>query len=154
MRPFFLSLLLLCFCSAPLLRAQREKLPPDDLEYVEKTWPNAKKTNNGIRYVIQREGQGESPKPGDTVSVLYVGQLLRGQVFDQNQDRENPFTFRVAREQVIAGWDQILQAMKRGEKRLVILPPELAYGSRGQPPKIPRNATLVFEIELLDFKRD
>jgi FKBP-type peptidyl-prolyl cis-trans isomerase len=154
MRPFFFSLLLVCLFAAPSLRAQREKLPPEDLEYVEKKWPEAKKTNNGIRYVIQREGKGDSPKPGDTVSVLYVGQLLDGKIFDQNQDREQPFTFRVAREQVIQGWDQILQTMKRGEKRLVILPPELAYGSRGQPPKIPRNATLVFEIDLLDFKRD
>lgn len=154
MRPLFLSLLALCLFNVPLLRAQREKLPPEDLEYVEKTWPDAKKTNSGIRYVIQREGQGESPKPGDTVSVVYVGQLLNGKVFDQNHDRQNPFTFRVAREQVITGWDQILQVMKRGEKRLVIIPPELAYGSRGQPPKIPRNATLVFEIDLIDFKRD
>jgi FKBP-type peptidyl-prolyl cis-trans isomerase len=140
--------------TAPLLHAQREKIPPQDLEFVEQKWPQAKKTNSGIRYVIQREGQGESPKPGDNVSVLYVGQLLDGKVFDQYQERETPFTFRIAREQVIEGWDQVLQLMKRGEKRLVIIPPELAYGSRGQPPKIPRNSTLVFEIELIDFKRD
>ena len=55
---------------------------------------------------------------------------------------------------VIQGWDQVLQLMKRGEKRLAIIPPELAYGTRGQPPKIPRNATLVFEIELIDFRKD
>lgn len=143
---------LLLALTAPALHAQREKLPPDDLEFVEKKWPEAKKTNSGIRYVILREGQGGSPRPGNTVSVLYVGQFLNGKVFDQYQEREQPFTFRIAREQVIEGWDQVLQLMKRGEKRLVIIPPELAYGSRGQPPKIPRNSTLVFEIELLDFK--
>ncbi len=151
---FFCALWLAGLFAAPWVHAQREKLPPEDLEFVEKTWPEAKKTNTGIRYIVMREGEGDSPKPGDKVSVLYVGRLLDGKVFDQNQDKENPFTFRVRRDMVIEGWDQTLQLMKRGEKRLVIIPPELAYGTRGQPPKIPRRATLVFEIELLDFKKD
>lgn len=140
--------------AAPAVHAQREKLPPDDLEYVEKTWPEAKKTSMGIRYIVQREGQGDMPKPGDKVNVIYVGKLLDGTVFDQATDPKQPFTFRIRREAVIEGWDQILQLMKRGEKRLVIIPPELAYGTRGQPPKIGRNATLVFEIELLSFGKD
>ena len=134
--------------------AQREKLPPADLEYVEKTWPNAKKTSTGIRYVIERPGEGRQPKPGDKVNVLYVGKLIDGRVFDQAQDPAQPFTFRVRREMVIEGWDQILQLMKVGEKRVVIIPPELAYGTRGQPPKIGRNATLVFEMELLSIATD
>lgn len=138
----------------PVAQAQREKLPPEDLEFVEKTWPEAKKTNTGIRYIILREGKGESPKPGDKVQVLYVGRLLGGAIFDQATDPAKPFVFRVRREMVIEGWEQTLQLMKRGEKRLVIIPPELAYGTRGQPPKIPRRATLVFEIELLDFGKD
>lgn len=145
---------LLALCAAPVLRAQREKLPPEDLEYVEKTWPEAKKTMTGIRYVIQREGRGDSPKPGDKVNVLYVGRLLNGKVFDQTTEPDKPFTFRVRRDMVIEGWDQVLQLMKAGEKRLVIIPPELAYGTRGQPPKIGRNQTLVFEIELLSFGKD
>lgn len=146
--------LLFGLLSAPALHAQREKLPPADLIYVEKTWPEAKKTNSGIRYIIQREGTGPMPKPGNNVSVHYTGRLLDGTIFDQNHDPASPFSFRVAREQVIQGWDQILPMMKTGEKRLVIIPPELAYGSRGQPPKIPRNATLVFEVELLEIKAD
>ncbi len=145
----FVALVLL-----PALHAQREKLPPDDLEYVEKTWPQAKKTMTGIRYIIEKEGEGPMPKPGDKVNVLYVGRLLDGKVFDQAQDPAQPFSFRVRREAVIEGWDQILQLMKKGEKRLVIIPPELAYGTRGQPPKIGRNATLVFEIELLSFGKE
>lgn len=151
---FFLALWVAGAVAAPCVHAQREKLPPADLEFVEKTWPEAKKTNTGIRYIILREGQGESPKPGDKVNVLYVGRLLDGKIFDQNQDKEKPFSFRVRRSMVIEGWEQVLQLMKRGEKRLVIIPPELAYGTRGQPPKIPRGATLVFEIELLDFGKD
>jgi FKBP-type peptidyl-prolyl cis-trans isomerase len=151
----FVSFLALLAASAlPALQAQREKLPPDDLEYVEKTWPEAKKTTTGIRYLILREGEGAMPKPGDKVNVLYVGRLLNGTVFDQATDAAQPFTFRVRREMVIEGWEQVIQLMKRGEKRLVIIPPELAYGTRGQPPKIGRNATLVFEMELLNFSKD
>ncbi len=146
------------FCLAALLaapavlRAQREKLPMEDLEFVEKTWPEAKKTATGIRYIVLREGKGEPGKPGDRAAVLYIGRLLNGTEFDRNLDREHPFTFRVARGMVIQGWEQIMQLMKPGEKRLVIIPPELAYGTRGSAPKIPRDATLVFEIEVLEFK--
>lgn len=152
--PYLLLLLVVLLPGAPAARAQREKLPPADLEFVEKTWPEAKKTTTGIRYVVLKEGEGDRPKPGDKVNVLYVGRLLDGAVFDQATEPDKPFTFRVRREMVIEGWDQVLQLMKRGEKRLVIIPPELAYGTRGQPPKIGRNATLVFEIELLSFSKD
>src|SRR6187402_1663164 len=124
--------------------AQREKLSPEDLDYVVKTWPDAKKTNTGIRYVVLTPGTGLKPKPGEKVAVLYVGKLLNGTIFDQALEKEHPFSFRVGRDQVIQGWDQILPQMQVGEKRIVIIPGELAYGTRGQPPKIPRNATLVF----------
>lgn len=149
-----LSLTVIYFLASPVLRAQREKIPPDDLEFVEKTWPAAKKTSTGIRYIIQQSGVGEAPVPGNEVSVLYVGRLLTGETFDQQIDRSHPFKFRVARDMVIQGWDQILQLMKKGEKRLVIVPPEMAYGTRGRMPSIPRNATLVFLIELVDIKRE
>ena len=149
-----ICLLFLLVFSAPLLRAQREKLPDDDLAFVEKNFPDAKKTSTGIRYIIQAEGKGDSPRPGDLVSLMYAGRLLNGTIFDQNISREHPFTFRLGRNQVIEGWDQVIQLMKRGERRVVIIPPELGYGMRGSPPRIPRDATLVFLIELIDFKRD
>lgn len=139
---------------SPLLEAQREKLPPDDLDYVEKTWPEAKKTNTGIRYVILEEGKGQPPEPGNKVTVLYEGKLLNGKVFDKRLDRAHPFTFRVGRRVVIDGWDQVLQLMKPGEKRLAIIPPEYGYGDRGSAPLIPRDATLVFTIELLKVDRE
>lgn len=154
MRSFRLITLALALLAPLALHAQREKLPPEDLEFVQKTWPEAKKTNTGIRYIILQEGSGEKAKPGDKVAVLYVGRLLNGTVFDQATEKDKAFTFRVAREQVIQGWDQVLPLMKVGEKRLVVIPPELGYGTRGQPPKIPRNATLVFEIELIEIKKD
>jgi FKBP-type peptidyl-prolyl cis-trans isomerase len=149
-----LSLSLLSAAAPLVALAQREKLPPADLEYVEKTWPNAKKTQTGIRYVVLAEGSGETPKPGDKVNVLYEGRLIDGKVFDAAKDPAQPFTFRVRREMVIEGWDQILQHMRKGDKWLVIIPPELGYGTRGQPPKIGRNATLVFEMELISFGKD
>lgn len=154
-----LSKLLLCLSfsllfAAPVLRAQREKLPPEDVDFVEKTWPTAKKTSTGIRYIIQQNGTGEPPKPGDLLSVLYVGKLLTGETFDEQINPDKPIKFRVGRDMVIQGWDQILQLMKKGERRLVIIPPELAYGTRGKPPKIPRDATLLFVIELTDIERE
>ncbi len=130
------------------LQAQREKLPPEDLEWVEQNFPNAKKSNTGIRYDILESGSGNTAKPGDMVSVLYVGRLLNGQTFDQVSDREKPFRFRLGRGHVIQGWDQILQLMRPGDKWVVIIPSELAYGSRGTG-RIPRDATLVFMMELL-----
>jgi FKBP-type peptidyl-prolyl cis-trans isomerase len=141
--------------SAPvLLHAQREKLPPDDLEIVEKTWPQAKISNTGMRYVIEKQGQGPLVMPGDLVMVHYVGKLLSGKVFDQNHDEKKPFSFRVDRGVVIEGWDQILQLMRPGDKWIVIVPPELGYGRRGSPPVIPGYATLVFEIDVLGIKKD
>jgi FKBP-type peptidyl-prolyl cis-trans isomerase len=150
----FLGLFVAVMLLSPVLRAQREKLPPEDLEFVEKTWPEAKKTHTGIRYIIMRDGEGPTPAPGDKVNVLYVGRLLNGKVFDQATEPDKPFSFRIRRDMVIEGWDQILQLMKKGEKRLVIIPPELGYGTRGQPGKIGRNQTLVFEIELLSFGKE
>lgn len=140
--------------SAPLLRAQREKLPEEDLEFVEKNFPDAKKTSTGIRYIVQAEGTGDTPQPGDMVAVIYAGRLLNGTIFEQNANRDHPFTFRVGRNSVIRGWDEIIPQMKRGERRIVIIPAELAYGMRGSPPRIPGNTTLVFLIELIDFKHD
>ncbi|HMD62183.1 MAG TPA: FKBP-type peptidyl-prolyl cis-trans isomerase [Opitutaceae bacterium] len=141
--------------SAPaLLHAQREKLTLEDLDYVEKTWPQAKISNTGIRYVVEREGKGPLLMPGDMVMVHYVGKLLNGKVFDQNHDDLHPFTFRVGRGFVIVGWDQILQLMRPGDNWLVIIPAELAYGRKGSPPKIPGDSTLVFDIEVIGIKKD
>ncbi len=146
--------LLLAMLVVPALHAQREKLPEEDLAFVEKNFPTAKKTNTGIRYVIQEEGHGDPPIPGDIVSVIYAGRLLNGTVFDQYVDRERPFAFRVGRNLVIEGWDQFMLQMKEGERALVIIPPEMGYGMRGSPPRIPGNATLVFLIELVHIKRE
>lgn len=149
----FVSLVL---ASASPLFAQRERLPPEDLEVVESRWPNAKKTSTGLRYIVLKEGDKTSalPEPGMRASVLYKGMLLDGTVFDQSLDPEHPFRPRVGRDELIPAWDQALTRMHKGEKWLLIVPYELGYGTRGNPPKIPKRATLVFEMELLDFGKN
>jgi len=145
----------LCALAVPsLLHAQREKLPPDDYDFVMKKWPDAKISNTGIRYVVRRQGDGPLLLPGQVVMVNYTGSLLNGKVFDEVHDPKKPFTFRVARGEVILGWDQIFQMMRPGDKWLLIVPPELGYGRRGYPPLIPGDATLVFEVEVLGVKKD
>ncbi|KXU34853.1 hypothetical protein AXK12_06320 [Cephaloticoccus capnophilus] len=135
---------------APLpLHAQREKLPPEDLEWVEQNFPNAEISNTGIRYVVIEQGDGPTAKRGQMVSMLYIGRFINGDTFDQNLDPQKPFKFRLGRGQVIQGWDQIIPLMRPGDKWLVIIPPELAYGTRGQSPRIPPNTTLVFTMQLL-----
>lgn len=137
------------------LHAQREKLPMEDVEYVEKKWPEAKRTFTGLRYIILKPGDqsGAMPVKGMEVSVLYKGMLLDGTVFDQSPDENSPLKIRLGRGNLIEGWEQALQKMHKGEKWLLIVPPEMAYGARGKPPTIKRNATLVFEMELIDFKQ-
>jgi FKBP-type peptidyl-prolyl cis-trans isomerase len=155
LRPLFVLLLCLFALAATPLHAQREKLPPEDLEIVEKKWPEAKRTYTGLRYIVLKEGDtaGAKPTPGMKVSVVYKGMLLNGKVFDENT-AENPLKIRLARGDLIDGWEEALQKMHKGEKWLLIVPPELAYGARGKPPEIGRYATLVFEMELLDFGKD
>lgn len=137
-----------------ILHAQREKLPPDDLDIVEGKWPDAKKSNTGIRYVVEMPGSGPLLAPGDKIMVVYTASLLNGKVFDRVLDRVHPLTFRVDRGEVIEGWDQILQMMRPGAKWIVIVPPELGYGRRGNPPRVPGYATLVFDVEIVGIKKD
>lgn len=93
-------------------------------------------------------GTGATVATGDTASVRYVGTLTNGTVFDSGT-----FTFRVGAGQVIRGWDQGVPGMRIGGRRRLTIPPSLAYGSQGSPPRIPGNATLIFEIELLGITR-
>lgn len=147
---FLRTLFFACLALFPLaVHAQREKLSPEDLEIVQKNWPTAKRSFTGLRSVVLKEGTGERVTTGDLVGVHYVGKLLDGTVFDKAEEGDKPFEFRVGRGQVIDGWEEGLQQMRVGEKRILIVPYELGYGSRGQPPKIPRRATLVFEVEVI-----
>jgi FKBP-type peptidyl-prolyl cis-trans isomerase FkpA len=94
-------------------------------------------------------GTGAVAQSGQKVSVHYTGTLVDGSKFDSSLDRGRPFDFSLGAGQVIKGWDQGVAGMLVGGKRKLTIPPELGYGSRGFPPVIPANATLVFEVELL-----
>jgi peptidylprolyl isomerase len=121
-------------------------------ETISQKWPEAQKTTSGLRYVIKKEGAGESPKPGTTIAVHYTGRLLENnRKFDSSHDRGEPLKFKVGVSQVIPGWDEALLDMKKGEERTIIIPPELGYGSRGAGGVIPPNAWLVFDVELVSF---
>ena len=104
-------------------------------------------TPTGLWYVGVTEGEGASPSPTDKVKVHYTGWLPDGTKFDSSVDRGSPATFPLNR--VIRGWTEGLGMMKVGGKRFLVIPPDLGYGERGSPPKIPPNSYLVFEVELL-----
>ncbi len=121
------------------------------VEKVKEMYPEAILAEEGYYYVVTEEGEGETPAPGTNVTAHYTGKLMNGTKFDSSVDRNEPFNFSVGSGQVISGWDFSFLAMKAGEKRTIILPPELAYGSRGAGGVIPPNAWLIFDVELISF---
>jgi peptidyl-prolyl cis-trans isomerase A (cyclophilin A) len=137
-----------------LVEAAKKKAEEADkaiLDEISNRWPNAVVTDSGIRYVIKKEGTGKTPPSGTMVTVHYTGMFMDGRIFDSSVERKQPFEFTVGASQVIRGWDETVLSMKKGEKRTIILPPELAYGSRGAGGVIPPNTWLVFEVELINY---
>ena len=110
-------------------------------------------TASGLKYVDVVVGKGASPTAGKHVKVHYTGTLENGKKFDSSVDRNEPFSFIIGVGQVIPGWDEGVMSMKVGGKRKLIIPPNLGYGSRGAGGVIPPNATLLFDVELLDVEK-
>ena len=113
-------------------------------------------TPSGLQIIDTKVGTGASPKAGQTCVMHYTGWLYengaKGKKFDSSVDRGEPFEFPIGQRRVIAGWDEGVATMKVGGKRTLIIPPELGYGARGAGGVIPPNATLIFDVELLDVK--
>ena len=127
-------------------RAEIEKVENE----IANRWPNTVKTPSGLQYVVLKKGDGKKcPKYGQTVTVHYTGTLLDGRMFDSSVHRGQPASFKIG--QVIEGWNEALQTMSKGEKRTLIIPPELGYGVHGYPGIIPPDSYLIFDVELLDF---
>lgn len=119
-------------------------------KYFEDNNIKPKATASGLNYVVTKEGNGEKPQVGTLIKVHYTGKLLDGTVFDSSVTRNEPFQFVLGIGQVIPGWDEGLQLMSKGEKAVLYIPYYLAYGDRGAG-AIPPFATLIFEVELIDF---
>lgn len=117
----------------------------------DKTSDNVVTTPSGLKYVEIKEGDGATPQKGQTVVVHYTGTLEDGTKFDSSRDRNQPFKFKLGIGQVIKGWDEGLSTMKVGGRRQLIIPPDLGYGARGAGGVIPPNATLIFDVELLNI---
>lgn len=109
------------------------------------------KTESGLFYSIQKEGSGDFPKSGQTVSVHYRGMLLDGTVFDSSYQRNQPIDFPLGQGRVIPGWDEGIALLKKGAAAKLVIPSQLAYGAQGAGGVIPPNATLIFEVELVAF---
>jgi FKBP-type peptidyl-prolyl cis-trans isomerase len=112
----------------------------------------AEKTSSGMVYSVIKEGTGETPKDTDTVKVNYEGKFVDGKVFDSSIERKEPATFPL--NGVIPCWTEGVGKMKVGGKAKLVCPPELAYGEEGRPPQMRGNATLTFEVELLEIVKD
>ncbi|KAK4526301.1 hypothetical protein GAYE_SCF22MG4215 [Galdieria yellowstonensis] len=130
-----------------------EDMSEDDETPVSTKYEGNLTSDGGVEKVILKQGEGyKRPEKGDEVRVHYIGRLQDAEeVFDSSYDRGEPLKFTLGSGQVIKGWDVAVATMKKGEKAKVTIKPEYGYGESGMPPKIPGNATLVFEMELVDW---
>jgi len=120
------------------------------IEQLKEITSGAKTTSSGLQYIIEKEGDGNNPSPGQNVSVHYSGYLLDGTKFDSSHDRGEPITFPIGQGRVIKGWDEGISLLKVGGKAKLIIPPDLGYGDRAIGP-IPPGSILIFDVELVDI---
>jgi peptidyl-prolyl cis-trans isomerase A (cyclophilin A) len=119
---------------------------------MEKLAAGFEKTESGLRYQMIQKGSGKKAEKGKTVSVHYSGSLENGKVFDSSYSRKKPIEFPLGQGHVIEGWDEGIALLQVGDKARFVIPSHLGYGSRGAGGVIPPNATLIFDVELMDVK--
>ena len=135
-----------------LISEEDKKMKEEGISFLnsKETSEGVAKTESGLLYEVITEGEGEKPVASNTVKVHYTGSFIDGKVFDSSVERGEPIEFPLT--QVIAGWTEGLQLMSVGSKYKFYIPYNLAYGDKGYPGAIPPYSTLIFEVELLDFK--
>jgi FKBP-type peptidyl-prolyl cis-trans isomerase len=126
--------------------------PPDQVKALAAISEGTTTTPSGLRYKILTPGTGDQPQKGQTITAEYTGKFLDGTVFDSSASHPAAFQFAVGTGQVIKAWDEAFLDMKKGEKRLLVVPPELGYGAKGAGDHIPPNSWLVFEVELIGIR--
>ena len=129
--------------------AEKAKKAKEAIDALKK---GAKVTSSGLAYKIIKKGTGAKAEAGKTVSVHYTGKLSNGTKFDSSYDRNQPIEIELGRGRVIKGWDEGISLLNVGSKATFIIPPDLAYGARGAGGVIPPNATLIFDVELVEIK--
>ena len=133
------------------VQLEQEKIKKQE-EELKALVANATTTSSGLSYIIEKEGSGPKPQSGQIVSVHYAGYLTNGKKFDSSFDRNAPIEFPIGANRVIKGWDEGIMLLNVGTRAKLIIPPQLGYGSRGAGGVIPPNATLIFDVELLEIK--
>jgi len=146
--------MLLKFFSSEQIRLEKEaeKKAKETADANKKLMEGATITESGLAYIMVKEGSGIQAENGKTVSVHYTGKLTDGTKFDSSLDRNQPIEFVLGQGRVIKGWDEGISYLKVGGKATFIIPSDLAYGERGAGGVIPPNATLIFDVELVDVK--
>jgi peptidylprolyl isomerase len=133
--------------------ASRRRLAAQKAE-ISQRWPGLEYGKDGLGVKVVKPGQGSKPQIGETVSILYKGMLSSGKVFDSSTAHGNtPIKFRIGAREVIAGFELSARDMRPGEKRLVVIPPDKAYGDSGAGDAIPPGSYLIFELELTAVSR-
>ncbi|MCK4568968.1 MAG: FKBP-type peptidyl-prolyl cis-trans isomerase [Bacteroidales bacterium] len=130
-------------------RKNAEKTERDN--YIRENGITVAPTASGLYYIETEKGEGKKAMPGNTVNVHYTGRLLDGTVFDSSVEKGEPFSFRLGGGQVIKGWDEAIALMSEGGKATLVIPSEIAYGSRNSG-SIPPYSTLVFDVELVSVE--
>ena len=121
-------------------------------DYVKQVYPSATKTSSGLYYIKQNNTDGVQPQVGNLVKVHYKGMLTNNKVFDESMSKGKPIEFPIGKQNVIAGWDEGIALLHKGEKATLIIPYYLAYGEQGIPGAIGPNETLIFDVQLVDVK--
>jgi len=157
--PLLFACLALCACdqekvtAGPELGASSYSISDRDKKLIAEKFPGVVASPTGIISIIRKPGEGTAtPRHGAVVTMNYELRLLDGTLLESTHQQGEPFKVNIGVGRVIKGWDEAVMQMHKGERRTIVLPHYLAYGVTGSPPKIAPYATLVFELELLDFK--